>query len=205
MPAGVRRGVREMVETAVPGGVAGRALDPPVVAPVPFDGVAAMLETGRSTGIGYEEGPPLMLEGISVGVCGAGYALRLRSCNAGRRSSGVLKGRPGFAATPLAAVDLLAVPPTYLPLSLPVDLRVPRAARLFRVFPPTGARVVSGSHAAAGRGVSSGAAGARDRVLLFSFDDPECSAPTFIHPGGNRASLVLSRVFPRHVWGVATC
>jgi len=71
-------------------------------------------------------------ETFSVIVFTAEYVLRIWSCNADDKYSGIIRGRIRFAFTPMALIDLLAILPFYLPMVLRLDLRFMRALRLFR-------------------------------------------------------------------------
>jgi voltage-gated potassium channel len=62
------------------------------------------------------------------------YIVRLWACTADPRYAHPIKGRIRYALTPLALIDLIAILTFYLPLLLPVDLRVVRAFRLFRLL-----------------------------------------------------------------------
>lgn len=73
-------------------------------------------------------------DAFSVFVFTAEYLLRLWTCTSDKRFRGALKGRLRFAATPFALVDLMAILPFYVPMFLPLDLRVIRALRLFRLL-----------------------------------------------------------------------
>ncbi|HEX8394808.1 MAG TPA: ion transporter [Longimicrobium sp.] len=71
-------------------------------------------------------------EVFSVAVFAAEYLARLWSCVEDPHYRGALRGRLRFALRPLVLIDLLAVLP-FLVMVAPVDLRVLRAARLFRL------------------------------------------------------------------------
>ena len=62
------------------------------------------------------------------------YLLRIWSCVEDQEFSKPLTGRLKFSFTALAIVDLLAILPFYLPMILPLDLRLIRGIRLFRLF-----------------------------------------------------------------------
>jgi voltage-gated potassium channel len=70
---------------------------------------------------------------FSVLIFSIEYILRLWTCDQYTEYKG-LKGRLSFALTPMAAIDLLAILPFYLPLLIPYDLRFLRILRLVRVF-----------------------------------------------------------------------
>lgn len=64
------------------------------------------------------------------------YVARLWACTEDPRYRHVLRGRFGFAGSPMALVDLAAIAPFYVELLLPgtLDLRFLRVLRLLRVF-----------------------------------------------------------------------
>jgi voltage-gated potassium channel len=72
-------------------------------------------------------------EVFSVFVFTVEYVLRPWAVTVDPRYAHPVRGRIRYAVTPLLLIDLLAVLPFYLPY-LGVDLRVFRAARLFRIF-----------------------------------------------------------------------
>ncbi len=73
-------------------------------------------------------------EVFSIVVFTVEYVLRLWSCVSNPRYARPVLGRLRLAASPLALVDLLAILPFYIPIILPMDLRVLRAVRVFRIF-----------------------------------------------------------------------
>jgi len=62
------------------------------------------------------------------------YVLRVWVCVRTPEYSSPLKGRIRFMLSPLALVDLVAITPFYLPLIIPVELRLLRLLRLLRIF-----------------------------------------------------------------------
>ncbi|MCP4566289.1 MAG: ion transporter [FCB group bacterium] len=75
-----------------------------------------------------------IFELISVIVFSVEYILRVYACVADNKYRSPINGRIRFAFSPLAIIDLLAIAPFYLPMILPLDLRILRALRLFRLF-----------------------------------------------------------------------
>lgn len=75
-------------------------------------------------------------ERVSLVVFTAEYVLRLWSCTADPRFSGVIRGRLRVALTPMSIIDLAAIAPSYIELLLPgmFDLRFLRVLRLLRLF-----------------------------------------------------------------------
>ena len=71
---------------------------------------------------------------FSVAVFTVEYLLRLWTCTANPDYANPVLGRLRYAATPLAIIDLLAILPFFLPMFIPLDLRIMRALRLLRVF-----------------------------------------------------------------------
>jgi voltage-gated potassium channel len=69
---------------------------------------------------------------VSVAVFSIEYLARLWSCTADPTYQRPIRGRIRFALRPLALIDLLAILPFFVSLTA-VDLRVLRAARLFRL------------------------------------------------------------------------
>lgn len=73
-------------------------------------------------------------EVFSVFVFTAEYVLRLWAVTLDARFRRPVRGRLRYALRPLALIDLIAVLPFYLPLALPLDLRIVRMLRVFRLF-----------------------------------------------------------------------
>ncbi len=74
-----------------------------------------------------------IFETVSVVIFTAEYAARLWSCTVSARYSGSILGRLRFVFSFMAALDLLAISPFYLPMLLPLDLRFLRILRLVRL------------------------------------------------------------------------
>lgn len=74
------------------------------------------------------------LELFSVAVFTVEYLLRLWVCTLDPKFQGRIAGRIRYALTPMALVDLIAILPFFLPMVLPLDLRIVRLLRLFRLF-----------------------------------------------------------------------
>jgi voltage-gated potassium channel len=73
------------------------------------------------------------LEGVSVVVFSAEYAMRLWSCTSDEKYSAPVLGRLRFAARPLLLIDLLAILPSFLP-SVGLNLLFLRSLRVNRLF-----------------------------------------------------------------------
>jgi voltage-gated potassium channel len=91
-----------------------------------------LLDTIESCHLAYA-GFFYIFEVVSVIIFTVEYILRLWTCTVDPRYSGTVKGRFRYALSPLALVDLIAFLPFYLPMVLPVDLRILRLFRLFRL------------------------------------------------------------------------
>lgn len=76
----------------------------------------------------------IYFEVFSVIVFTIEYILRICSCNIDNKYQHPIVGRVVFALKPLVIVDLLAILPFYLPMIIPLDLRIVRSLRLFRLF-----------------------------------------------------------------------
>lgn len=71
---------------------------------------------------------------VSFVVFTVEYLLRLWVCTSNPAFRRPVLGRIRYATTPLALIDLLAIAPFYLPLLIPIDLRILRILRLFRMI-----------------------------------------------------------------------
>lgn len=98
-----------------------------------FNVLAVMLETEQALYLRYR---PFFdwLEVVSVLIFSSEYLLRLWSCTENAKYSHPFWGRIRYMLSPMAAVDLLAIAPFYLPMLIPFDLRFLRVLRLFRMF-----------------------------------------------------------------------
>lgn len=71
---------------------------------------------------------------ITVVVFTVEYVLRVWCCVKNPLYSSPLQGRIRYALSPLALVDLIALTPFYLPLIIPIELRLLRMLRFLRIF-----------------------------------------------------------------------
>jgi voltage-gated potassium channel len=94
---------------------------------------AIILETEASL---YEvySGYFYAFEVFSVAVFSIEYLLRLWSCTEKAEYARPVAGRLRYMTSIMALIDLLAIMPFYLPMFLPVNLRVLRLLRIFRIF-----------------------------------------------------------------------
>lgn len=128
-----KRRIYEIVEVAKGDDKTSRAFDILMMLLVCLNIAAVMLETMKSVELHYA----LWLRQFDLVasiIFTVEYVLRLWSCTADRRYAHPIMGRVRYALTPLALIDLLAILPFFLPLLLPVDLRIIRAFRLFRLL-----------------------------------------------------------------------
>jgi voltage-gated potassium channel len=74
------------------------------------------------------------IDEFSIIVFTIEYILRIWTCTLHKKYQNPVTGRLRYAITPLAIVDLLAFLPFYLPVFLPIDLRMLRELRLLRLI-----------------------------------------------------------------------
>jgi voltage-gated potassium channel len=129
---GIRRRTWEIVEVARPGDGPSWWFDVGIRLLIGLNVAAVVVETvpevAAVSGSFFR-----WFEIVSVAVFTAEYIARVWSSVEDPRYRRPVRGRLGFAATPLALVDLLAVLPALLPL-VGLDLRILRGVRLFRLF-----------------------------------------------------------------------
>lgn len=85
----------------------------------------------------YRDNYSLFLSGfeiITVSVFSVEYILRIWTCNFYKEYSHPIKGRIKFALTPKMLIDLLAVFPFYLAITITLDPRIVNLFRLLRLF-----------------------------------------------------------------------
>ncbi|HEX6747499.1 MAG TPA: ion transporter [Longimicrobium sp.] len=126
-----RRRTWEILECTRPGDAAGRRFSILLITLITLNVAAVVLESIQP--LEHRLAPLFQaFEGASVLVFTAEYLARLWSCTADPRYREPVRGRIRFALSPMALVDLVAVLPFFAAMAT-MDLRVLRAARLFRI------------------------------------------------------------------------
>ena len=126
-----RRRTWEILECTRPGDAAGRRFAIFILTLISVNVAAVVLESIQP--LERRLAPQFQaFERASVLVFTAEYLARLWSCTADPRFRGAVRGRIRFVLSPMALVDLLAVLPFFAAMAT-MDLRVLRAARLFRI------------------------------------------------------------------------
>jgi len=130
--APLRRRTFELLEVARPGDRPSRATDMFIIMLIILNVGAEILGTVVSLHLAYA---PLLdaFEYLSVGIFTVEYVLRLWSSVERDPQGARLRSRLRYAISWPAVIDLLAILPAFLPMLLPVDLRVLRLLRLFRM------------------------------------------------------------------------
>lgn len=129
----LRRRIYELLEVAHPDDTASRVTDLFLFILIALNVIAVIVETVEDLAVQYAA-VFLYFEVFSVAVFSVEYVLRLWTCVSDRRYAGSIRGRFRFAGSWHAVVDILAILPFYLPMILPIDLRVIRALRFFRLL-----------------------------------------------------------------------
>jgi len=94
---------------------------------------AVILETKHELYVEYAQYFHL-IDLVCVVIFSIEYVLRVWCCVRNPSYSSPVTGRLHYMISPLALVDLLAISPFYLPLIIPVELRLLRLLRLLRIF-----------------------------------------------------------------------
>ncbi len=128
-----RKAVHAVLE-AQPGTATGlaRVVSVSLLALIAANVVAVILESVQSLKA-MAPGAFDAFEWFSVAIFSVEYALRVWSCVEDERYRRAVVGRLRFALSPMALVDLAAIAPAFLPAVLPMDLRMLRGLRLFRL------------------------------------------------------------------------
>lgn len=94
---------------------------------------AVVLQTVKSLDAAYG-GLFLAIEYVSIAVFTVEYLARVWSCVEAERYAHPVLGRLRYMISPFALIDLAAIAPFYLPMLIPVDLRMLRSLRLLRMI-----------------------------------------------------------------------
>jgi voltage-gated potassium channel len=94
---------------------------------------AVVLQTVQSFDAAYG-GLFLAIEYVSIAVFSAEYLARVWSCVEAERYRHPVLGRARYVLSPMALIDLAAIIPFYMPMLIPVDLRMLRSLRLLRMI-----------------------------------------------------------------------
>ena len=129
----IQQRIYELLEVSHPDDSASRFTDLFLFVLIALNVVAVIVETVEDLATQFAP-ISLFFEVFSVAVFTMEYVLRLWTCTADPRYSHPISGRLRFAGSWHAVVDLLAILPFYLPMFLPIDLRVLRALRFFRLL-----------------------------------------------------------------------
>jgi len=129
----IRRRIFEILQPVHDGGSSSRAFDIFIVTLILLNVIAVTMETIPGWSEAYD---PWFraIEVASVAVFTVEYVLRIWSCTSDPRFAHPIFGRLKMMITPMSLVDLAAILPFYLPMLIPVDLRIARALRLMRIF-----------------------------------------------------------------------
>lgn len=129
---GARQRVHEILELAQPGDRASRIADISILVLIVANVAAVVFDTVDTVHAAI--GPQLLaFEYFSVAVFSVEYLLRLWSAPEAWPEIRPLKARARWATSWYGVIDLLAIIPVYLPMLIPVDLRMLRLFRLFRL------------------------------------------------------------------------
>lgn len=75
-----------------------------------------------------------IIEGISIAIFTIEYLLRIITSDLHYHERNKIKSVFKYIKSPMAVIDLLAIIPFYLPMIIPIDLRILRILRLTRLF-----------------------------------------------------------------------
>lgn len=123
----------EILEVAPEGDKASRIFDIFIITLISLNVTAVVFETVESLSSQYALFFRFF-ELSSVLIFTVEYILRIWTCTANDMFRKPVTGRIRFMSTPMAIVDLLAILPFYLPMLIPLDLRIVRSLRLLRLF-----------------------------------------------------------------------
>jgi len=130
--AGARQRVHVILEIAQPGDRASRIAGISIMALIVANVAAVVFDTVATVHAAI--GPQLLaFEYFSMAVFSVEYLLRLWSAPEAWPKMRPLKARIRWATSWYGVIDLLAVIPVFLPMLIPVDLRMLRLFRLFRL------------------------------------------------------------------------
>ena len=127
----VRRRTYEVLEKAAEGDRLSQVVDITIIAVILANMAAVVLESFDGLQARYA-GWFFALEIVSVALFTVEFALRLWTCDLLRPGRSWPVAVVRFLVSPIGLIDLLAILPFYLPLLIPIDLRVVRVLRLVR-------------------------------------------------------------------------
>ena len=127
----IRRRAWEILEAAQPGDLPSRIFHGFILLLIVINVAAVIAGSVKSVEARYGNWLAV-IEVCSVAIFTFEYVARLWACVSQPEYAAPLVGRLRFAARPMPVIDLLAILPFYLEF-LPLDLRVVRALRLFRL------------------------------------------------------------------------
>ncbi len=135
MTTRIRRRIYEILDIGRTGDLVSRVADIILIGLISLNVLAVILESVPS--LSREWNAEFRAFDIfSVAVFSLEYLLRVWSCC--EKKNGIyrhpIKGRIRYMLTPMAAIDLLAILPSYMGLFIDLDLRFLRVMRLFRMF-----------------------------------------------------------------------
>lgn len=133
MVALVKQRTFDVLDVAIDGDLTSRVVDLTIVTLIVLNVIAVLLETVEGLASQYQ---PYFhtFDLFSVSVFTVEYALRIWSCTSDPRYAHPVWGRLRFAMRPMLIIDLIAIAPFYLPLLLPMDMRMLRMVRVFRLL-----------------------------------------------------------------------
>lgn len=133
MGGNVKRNVLDILEYRTPDSLICRLFNVSIISLIVLNVAAVILETVSDFSSSYSRAFR-QFEVFSVAVFTIEYVVRLWSCTADKTYQNPVLGRLRYVFTPMVLVDLLAILPFYIPLLIPIDLRILRALRLLRLF-----------------------------------------------------------------------
>ena len=133
MKTTIKNRVFQVVEKAKPGDIPSQVFDHSIEALIVLNIVAVILESFSIIKTAYSH-LFTTFEIFSVTVFTAEYLLRVWTADLKYPEKTKLKARIAFVCSGMAIIDLLAILPFYVPLTLRIDLRVLRILRLTRIL-----------------------------------------------------------------------
>jgi len=129
----IRKRIFEIIEPADKKDIHSKIFDVSIIAIIIINIISVILESFESIRINYNN-ELYYIELFSIIIFTIEYLLRIITSDLLYHNSKKIKSIIKYSKSPMAVIDLLAIMPFFLPMIIPLDLRILRVLRLTRLF-----------------------------------------------------------------------